>query len=158
MYLSSPDPAYEGLSLHGRFGRVSYFAWHVLLALALLLMIATAWLIAPHLFEHATLLFDASSIIALLLLLIAQIGAVYFHIIFTLRRLHDCALNPYWAVLCIIPFANWLLASYLLFKPGVKTPNAFGDIRHTLNWEKYLSSLTVVAIVVLSIYFILFAN
>lgn len=158
MYLSSQDPAYEGLSMHGRFGRISYFAWHMLLALGLLMLLGTAWLIAPHLFDQAIFIIDASSMIALLLLLIAQIGAVYFHIVFTVRRLHDCELNPYWAILCMIPFANWLWAFYLLFKPGINQKNVYGDVRHTLIWEKYLTYLSTLILVLFIIIFILFTK
>ena len=151
MYLYSQDPAYEGLSLHGRFGRVSYFAWHALLAIALLILSATAWLIAPHLFMLKAFTLDSSSIIALALLLIAQLGALYFHVIFTVRRLNDCNLKIGWAVLCLIPFANWLLALYLLFKPGIAKKNQFGEVRHTLIWEKYLSYLIILIMIIVII-------
>lgn len=158
MDCSTSDPAYEGLSIHGRFGRRSYLAWHSLLALGLLLMLGTAALIAPDLRQVDFSNLDSSHVIALVLLLIAQLGALYFHVVFTVRRLHDCALNAYWALLCLIPFANWFLAFYLLFKPGIAQKNRFGEVRHTLNWEKYLAYCTVLTFITGSLYLILVAN
>ena len=144
MDFSSQNSAYEALSIEGRFGRISYFAWHMLMGIALLLILATAYLIQPDLFLHnGQIYFNSSSIIALLLLCFSQLAVVYFHLIFSIRRLHDCGQNAWWAVLCLIPFANLILAIYLLFKAGDAEKNHFGEIRHTLAWEKYISYLAV---------------
>jgi uncharacterized membrane protein YhaH (DUF805 family) len=158
MYELPQDPAYEGLSIQGRFGRVSYLAWHILLAITLLILMATAWLIAPDLFPPTALVWDSSIVIALFVLFVAQLGTLYFHIIFTIRRLNDCNLTAWWAVLCLIPFANWLLAFYLVFKPGISEKNQYGTPRQTLLWEVGLVYLTGTLIILGSIIWILFAN
>lgn len=131
------------LSTAGRFTRLSYLGWTMLLSIAsgflqIPIMLLTA---AGSMGQAAS---GATGIVNTILSL-ALLGAVlYFAFIFAIRRCHDFNASGWWSLLLLVPLAN--LALY--FIPGTQGDNRFGSPRSTRTWEKVLGLIFVVLFVV----------
>jgi uncharacterized membrane protein YhaH (DUF805 family) len=126
------------LSPKGRFGRLSFIAWYMLVTI--LSYIATGLLGGTTLFmetdpEKIALFFSSMGGFSYVLLTIITTVLL---VIFVIRRLHDVNTTGWLALLLIIPLVNLILMLYLLLKRGDEGSNRFAAVRPTTGWEKVL--------------------
>lgn len=130
----------------GRFGRRSYLAWNMLLGFCLMIGVILIMTLLPG----ARSLFtpDANMSMPSIVAMILIYGAVvYFSIIFLIRRLHDRNHSGWLALLVLVPVINVLFGLYILFAPGNRDSNQFGQPRTTRGWESVLAILYILVIV-----------
>lgn len=162
----SPDYSYSAdgdspWSAKGRFGRLSYLAWTMVLG-----FIALGVVIVLALFGAIIGLHGIGSYVAIGLLLL--IPFIYFMIVFQIRRLHDLNRTGWWAALpfadgFIGPILNLIFHStslsvaltglsfvinlgftfYLMLAKGTDGANDHGHQRSTPQWEKVLGWLNI---------------
>lgn len=124
------------LSPKGRFGRLSYLAWGILLAIPV-------WIIAMIIGVSAAMVGaqepDAMNPALLALQFIVMIPMIMFAI----RRLHDFDASGWWAILFIIPIANLVLGLVLMLRRGTEGANRFAPPRITRGWEKVLGYIGI---------------
>ena len=140
----SSDPQLPGidssspLSPKGRFGRLSFIAWYMLVTI--LSYIAMGLLGGTRLFmetDPGKIALFFSSTGGVLYALLTIITTVLL-VIFVIRRLHDVNTTGWLALLLIIPLVNLFLLLYLLLKRGDERSNRFAAVRPTPAWEKVL--------------------
>lgn len=126
----------------GRFGRLSYIAWLLIVSVAgqlltlifgggapIELPIDPGGALAPGAMpEINPAAMAVSAVVGLIALVIG--------IIFAIRRCHDIEISGWWNLLIAIPFVNLLYMLFLMLKPGTDGPNRFGPARATPGWEK----------------------
>lgn len=130
----------------GRFSRLSYLAWVMLLAFVVTPIAFVIIFSAGGL----SLLADPSGLFSfgtLLLIVPLYIALMAISIIFMIRRLHDSGRSGWWSALVILPGINLLLLLYVYFMPGTPGVNQFGPPRQTRGWEKVLGWLFVAMMV-----------
>jgi uncharacterized membrane protein YhaH (DUF805 family) len=127
----------------GRFGRLSYVAWLMLVSITLNLVqfilnlgLGPAGGGAP---EQSG--FIAIAIIGLTLML--TLLMVVASILFAIRRLHDVDLSGWWLLLSLVPLVNIFLGLFLLLKPGTDGANRFGPPRQTAGWETVVGAIGI---------------
>jgi uncharacterized membrane protein YhaH (DUF805 family) len=126
------------LSPKGRFGRLSFIAWYMLVTI--LSYIAMGLLGGTTLFmetdpDRIALFFSGSGGVLYALL---TIFTTVLLVIFVIRRLHDVNTTGWLAMLLIVPLVNLFLLLYLLLKRGDEGSNRFAAARPTPGWEKVL--------------------
>lgn len=138
------------LSPKGRFGRLSYLAWYMIVSTA-------SWVVQMLLgflgLGMQALVADPSgspemSTGALVAVILVSLVSFYFYIVFAIRRLHDINGSGWWMLLFIVPIANLVLGLVLLFARGNEGPNRFAPPRVTPSWEKVLGYIAIVFFVV----------
>lgn len=127
-------------SANGRFGRLSYLGWNMLMFIIVISFFFVvgiiASFIAPNLFSSTA---DGSiSIPFMLIMAVVYITLIYISFIFIIRRLHDCNQSGWLSLLFLIPIINFFFILYLIFAPGTPGSNDFGAPRTTQSWEKVL--------------------
>lgn len=136
----------SALNAGGRFGRRSYLAWNMLMGFCLMLVGILAAVILPG--ANPFLSPDGSlPMLSLVVMGLIYIAAIYFSIIFLIRRLHDRNHSGWLSLLMLVPIANILFALYALFAPGNRNHNQFGHPRTTRGWENVLAILYILLIV-----------
>ena len=130
----------SALSAAGRFSRLSYLGWTMLLGLAYVALQMIVGLLAG-IAGGATQGSEAVGIIGVMFMGVVLVATFVFSFIFAIRRCHDFNASGWWSLLLLVPLAN--LAFY--FTPGTPAENRFGPPRLTRTWEKVLGLLLVVA-------------
>lgn len=126
------------LSPHGRFGRLSYLGWNMLMGfVAIFLMMFASSIIDK----------DISYISLIITIVIIYIPMLYFTFVFAIRRLHDLNQTGWLSVLILIPVLNILIAIYLVFFKGTEGNNQYGEPRTTQAWEKVFAWLYILIFV-----------
>jgi uncharacterized membrane protein YhaH (DUF805 family) len=136
----------------GRFTRLSWLAWNLVLAFAgglILWALMIAGLIAMPSPESTQM--PALSIGAMIGIFAYDIVLVVFGILLTIRRFHDMDASGWWTLTIIVPLANLVTFLVLLFKRGTDGPNRFGPPRPTAGWEKVLGIIYIVFLVLVLI-------
>ncbi|WP_336953658.1 DUF805 domain-containing protein [Acinetobacter sp. AS167] len=133
----------SALSAGGRFGRLSYLGWNMLLGLSMCVVGIIAALFIPAL--------SNSPSIALLFILgavaiIIYIALIYFSFIFIIRRLHDKNQSGWLSLLMFIPLVNLFFFIYLSCAKGDTGANNYGAPRITQGWEKVLGWIYIVVL------------
>lgn len=133
------------LSANGRFGRLAYLGWNMLVFLVTILFAfvvgAIMAIVAPNLALSTT---DGSLSIPLIIIFtIFYIALIYFSFIFAIRRLHDLNKTGWLSLLILIPLINFLFILYLIFAPGSDGINNYGHPHITKTWEKLLGIVYV---------------
>ena len=137
-------------SYQGRFGRLSYIAWQVVLWWAAC-CIGFGLLFSLGLFNFASFSLDSAAYLlpalnnTFSLLFFALY--TYFAFVITIRRLHDVNLNGWWSLLGFVPLLNIFFYLYLLLKKGHPTSNVYAPVRTTPFWEKLLAWLFILSVV-----------
>ncbi|WP_078120424.1 DUF805 domain-containing protein [Thiosocius teredinicola] len=150
--LSGGEDQTGPFSPKGRFGRLSYLAWGLLTSLVfgfLVFIVAGG----AAVFTDPTTMAAAGGPVVILIQVISIIPAI----IFAIRRLHDFNASGWWAIAMVIPFANLILALFLLFKGGDEGTNRFGPARVTRGWEKVLGYIAI-GFAVLGIVLVIFGG
>lgn len=104
-------------SFNGRIGRMRYFSYLVLSSILLMFVagIAAAMLLPVDL--SASLYVYGAFFICI----------TVYGLSLNVRRLHDLDKSGWWSFLMALPILNLLLMVYLVFFPGSKRRNGFGD-------------------------------
>lgn len=128
-------------SPRGRFGRLSYLAWALLLGLGNGAVQSLLLTFFPNPEDQASL-----GAIALLV----AFGLPFFvlGVIFNIRRLHDINFGAWWLLIGLVPLLNLLFFLAMMFWPGTAGSNNYGAPRLTRAWEKLLGWLTPLFILV----------
>lgn len=122
------------LSPHGRFGRLSYLGWNMLMGLvAIFFIIITSFIINK----------DNGLTPFIIMMVILYVPMLYFTFVFAIRRLHDLNQTGWLSLLILIPAINILIAIYLVFFKGTEGNNQYGEPRITQAWEKVLAWLYI---------------
>lgn len=133
----------------GRFGRLSWMAWNLLLALVgflvVMALMATGMIAVPDPQTDATAGLGTGLPLGVLVL---QLALVVFGVLLTIRRFHDMDASGWWSALLIVPLANLIVFLVLAVKRGSADRNRFGPPRPTAGWEKVLGILYIVLMVV----------
>lgn len=134
------------LSHRGRFGRLSYIAWHsflnivAFLAALSLSIIFGIFSLSTYSWDYlGTAIFEIANWGSLLFVL----AYFYFSFVITIRRLHDLNLSGWWSLLSLIPLLNIFFFIYLLCRSGDSFYNTYGATRLTAFWEKVLAWLVI---------------
>jgi uncharacterized membrane protein YhaH (DUF805 family) len=138
----------------GRFGRLSYLAWGVLIGV--LSQLAYFAVGGKALMTPA---FDAAGSPAmpdipagvLLGLLALGLVSLVIGVIFMIRRLHDVNASGWFTLLGLVPLINLAFFLFLVFKGGTSGANRFGPERITPAWEKVVGFIGVALIVLMVI-------
>ena len=131
----------SALSASGRFGRLSYLGWNMLLGLSMFVLGIIAALFIPALSNSPsnTLIFILGAVA-----IIIYIAVIYFSFIFTIRRLHDKNQSGWLSLLMLLPLVNLFFFVYLSCAKGDAGPNNYGAPRITRGWEKVLAWIYIV--------------
>ncbi len=127
----------------GRFGRLSFLAWVVLVSVA---------------GNFATAIFGAVGSIpseiggaALVAILAIGLGSLVLYVIFAIRRCHDFNGSGWLVLLGLIPLVNLVFFLYLVLKSGDAGANRYAPPRVTAGWERVVGILGGVMILVMLI-------
>ena len=131
----------SALSASGRFGRLSYLGWNMLLGLSMFVLGIIAALFIPALSNSPsnTLIFILGAVA-----IIIYIAVIYFSFIFTIRRLHDKNQSGWLSLLMLLPLVNLFFFVYLSCAKGDAGTNNYGAPRITRSWEKVLAWIYIV--------------
>jgi uncharacterized membrane protein YhaH (DUF805 family) len=132
----------------GRFGRLSWMAWNLVLGLGGFIVVAALMaggLIAMPDPESAAM--PAMGVGAMIGIFAIEIVLLVFYILLTIRRFHDIDASGWWTALIIVPLVNLIVFLVLLFKRGNEGANRFGPPRPTAGWEKVLGIVYIVLMV-----------
>ena len=122
----------SSLSASGRFGRLSYLGWNMLLGISFLLLGIIAAIFVP-LFTHSNASSDFLVYIFGGLFVIIYIAAIYYSFIFSIRRLHDRNQTGWLSLLMILPLINLFFFIYLSCAKGDEHSNDVVPLIRPLN-------------------------
>ncbi len=118
----------------GRFGRLSYLAWGVLLMLPIMVIAMIMGVTAASMGAN-----DPATMVPLVgVMQLLQLIILIPMVLFAIRRLHDFDASGWWALLTIVPLVNGIFALVLLLRRGTEGANRFAPPRITRGWEKVL--------------------
>ncbi len=127
----------------GRFGRLSFLAWVVLVSVV---------------GNFATAIFGASGSVSpviggagLVAILVIGLGSLVLYVIFSIRRCHDFNGSGWLVLLGLIPLVNLVFFLYLVLKSGDAGSNSYAPPRLTAGWERVVGILGAVLILVMVI-------
>ncbi|MGE5153981.1 MAG: DUF805 domain-containing protein [Bdellovibrio bacteriovorus] len=135
----------------GRFGRLSYIAWGILLSVVVQvveLAVGGRALLDPTLDATGHPLPPDLSPLTIGLIAVVALAALVLGVLFMIRRLHDLDGSGWWALLALIPLVNLLFFLFLLLKAGTPGPNRYGPQRETPGWEKVVGGIGIALMVV----------
>jgi len=135
-------------SAKGRFGRLSFLAWGLLLGIALDAIVLPLMFIFGGFHLIPTPNKPPSVGGGLALLLIPYLIFFYFSIILYIRRLHDLNKSGWLSLLFLVPLINLFFFIYVLFGKGTAGPNRFGPQRTTPQWEQALGWVSVAFMII----------
>ena len=118
----------SGFSANGRFGRLSYLGWNMLLVVFVFILGIIAAFFVPALSPSTT---SSSMYVFGGLFIIVYIAMIYFSFIFSIRRLHDRNQTGWLSLVMIIPFINFLFFIYLSCAKGDENTNNYGCLLYT---------------------------
>ncbi|OTG67599.1 DUF805 domain-containing protein [Acinetobacter silvestris] len=131
----------SSLSANGRFGRLSYLGWNMLLGFLVLLLGIIAAILVPAVTNSASTVILFGTVI---FAIIVYITLIYFTFIFTIRRLHDKNQSGWLSLLMLIPLINLFFFIYLSCVKGDESTNNYGSPRTTQTWEKVLAWIYII--------------
>ncbi|RZA00600.1 MAG: DUF805 domain-containing protein [Moraxellaceae bacterium] len=140
------------LSPRGRFARLAYMAWYLIISV----VIFTVAVLAMALFGSLTTGDSADPTPKtgqLIVLGIAYLVFFYYAVVLGVRRLHDLNKTGWLTLLWLVPLINIIFLLYLMAAKGSVGANDYGLPRANKGWEKVAGIvyiiLTVASIVVL---------
>lgn len=118
-----PEGGYDetrAISPKGRFGRLQYLAYSMGISLLAMLAFGMFGAVSAAMGANAKTVIDIGTLV---------IYAVFlpFTFIFVIRRLHDFNWSGWFSLLFIIPILNAIFGLALLFVPGTKGANKYGQ-------------------------------
>jgi len=130
----------------GRFGRLSYIAWAMLISLSLNLIQIVLTAVLGFSSADAQQPGFAAAAVGIITIVFG-IATVVATVLFVIRRLHDIELSAWWVLLGLVPLVNLFFGLYVLLKPGDTGVNRFGPPRDTRGWEKIVGGIGAALIV-----------
>jgi uncharacterized membrane protein YhaH (DUF805 family) len=127
----------------GRFGRLSFIAWYMLVTIVgyvIMFAVGGATLITAT--DPNVMMEFLSSAGGIIYILITVISLIIF-ILFVIRRLHDVNKTGWMALLMILPLINLFFLIYLLVAKGDTGSNRFAGFRPTPTWERILGYIGI---------------
>lgn len=131
----------SGLSANGRFGRLSYLGWNMLLGISLIFVGVIAAILIPSFSSSST---NSLAYLFAGLFIVLYIAVVYYSFIFSIRRLHDRNQTGWLSLLMLIPLFNFFFFIYLSCAKGDDHSNNYGSPRITKGWEKVLAWIYII--------------
>lgn len=131
----------SGLSANGRFGRLSYLGWNMLLGIVFFFIGIIAAILMPAFVKSSS---SVLTYILVGLFIILYVAAIYFSFIFSIRRLHDRNQTGWLSLLMILPLINFIFFIYLSCAKGDERVNNYGSPRTTKGWEKVLGWIYII--------------
>jgi uncharacterized membrane protein YhaH (DUF805 family) len=120
----------------GRFGRLSYIAWGMLMGIAVwIVMLVFGGGMAAMGPENLATMGP--------MLIVLQLVMLVPTILFAIRRLHDINAAGWWSLLFLVPIVNFVFILVLIFKAGSEGANRFAAPRITRGWEKVLGFIGI---------------
>jgi uncharacterized membrane protein YhaH (DUF805 family) len=135
------------LSPRGRFARLAYLAWYLVITFVLIVVILASLYIygngslSLYSFEHSETILNIKIIYVLT---IDYLVFLVFTIIFTIRRLHDLNQSGWLSLLILVPLVNVFFMLYVMIAPGTKGSNNFGLPRPNKGWESVLGIIYII--------------
>ena len=136
----------------GRFTRLSWLAWNLVLAVVgsivvggVVLILGALGLAAmpqPNSAPNAAVPIVGAIVVLIPYLVMAVLGWIL-----TIRRFHDIDASGWWSLTLIVPLVNLIAFLVLLFKRGDESANRFGPPRPTRDWERVLGIIYIVLLV-----------
>jgi uncharacterized membrane protein YhaH (DUF805 family) len=142
----------SSLSASGRFGRLSYLGWNMLIMICFMFLGIIFAVILPA-FKNSSANFLVYILVGLFVIL--YIAFIYYTIILTIRRLHDRNQSGWLSLLIIVPLINLFFFIYLSCAKGDEHSNNYGAPRATKGWEKVLGWIYIVLILLAFIFGVL---
>ena len=139
-------------SAKGRFSRLSYLAWYLVLNIVVFIIAGVIMAITGAAASVLTAS-DPNAVLAFytsgagLVVLAIMLVSLVVNIIFFIRRLHDIDMSGWFSLLFLIPLVNLIFGIYALAKKGTEGVNRFGSARATPKWERILGIIALVLIV-----------
>jgi len=121
----------------GRFGRLSYLAWGVVLGVFSWILMGVFAVLGVDVTQGSA----NGAVMAGIAMLVINLAVIVFGFIFGIRRLHDLDKSGWMILLFLVPIANLILILYLIFGRGSEGANRFGAPRLTPSWEKWTGML-----------------
>ncbi|WP_111860777.1 DUF805 domain-containing protein [Acinetobacter sp. CFCC 10889] len=135
----------SGLSANGRFGRLSYLAWNMLLGFFVMLCGVLAAFIVPSMMT--SLSSGTSPSLGLFVpIILIYIILIYCTYIFAIRRLHDLNKTGWLSLVLLIPLIGLFFWIYISCAKGDEGYNNYGAPRLTRGWEKVLGWIYLIMI------------
>lgn len=125
----------------GRFGRLSYIAWGMLVGVIGNIITAILGGTAPVSPELGGTALAVIGIVSLLTLVL--------YVIFSIRRCHDFNGSGWLMLLVLIPIVNFVLFLYLWLKRGDEGPNNYAPPRVTAGWEQVVGIIGIIVLVII---------
>ena len=134
----------SNLSANGRFGRLAYLGWNMLMGVVIIGIAILLAILIPNFDQQITnpspVLIIAMAIIGL----VFYIALIYYSFIFTIRRLHDRNQSGWLSLLMLVPLVNFILFIYLSCAKGDAAANNYGAPHLTKTWEKILGWIYII--------------
>lgn len=106
----------------GRIARLQYFFASILMCVLGLAFIALF-------VAGGTLLSrEAGGIVSIVFIVLIYIVMLIFGVCLGIRRLHDMNMSGWWILVLVIPGVGTIFGLFMLFMPGTKAPNKYGNI------------------------------
>jgi len=109
-------------SVHGRIGRLRYFAWMTVIIFSLLAAFAPVMAAIYWITGTSSVAITSYTVLGTLAFLLLS----FFSICSTAQRLHDIGYSTWFALIGFIPIVNWIFSFVLCFWPGEPGENAYG--------------------------------
>ena len=130
------------LSPRGRFGRLAYLAWYLVLSLAFMLPVMVGAIVFGLLSASPESQGNLM-MVAFIIMLIAYVVFFYYIIVITIRRLHDLGQTGWLCLLMLVPLVNLFFMLYIMFAKGTPTNNEFGAPRPNKTWEDVVGKIYI---------------
>ena len=131
------------ISPKGRFGRLSYIAWNMVLNIISYLILFAVGGAAIMAGSDPDAIREFFSTAGGAITLVISLISFVIYVIFGIRRLHDINKSGWLMLLLIIPLVNLIFMIYLLLARGTDGANRFGPARPTPGWEKILGYIGI---------------
>jgi uncharacterized membrane protein YhaH (DUF805 family) len=147
-YDASQPPSVQAVADHplsprGRFARLAYLAWYLVITLIISIVAVLGIAVFGNTGNSADP-FAGIGTASILIMAVAYIVFFYYAIVFTIRRLHDINQTGWLSLLILVPLVNLIFMLYVMFAPGTRGGNNFGPQRLNQGWEKVLGIIYII--------------
>lgn len=111
------------LAINGRIGRLRYLAYGMIATALTVVVLGILSAIMIPMFASSGM----SETMMIVMVAVLYLPLIVFSIIFMKRRLNDLDKSGWWQLLAYIPLIGIIFALYILFWPGTKGSNGYGQ-------------------------------
>ena len=146
---ASTDETYTPsmFSVHGRIGRVRYWAYSFFSVFLFGIVVA----IAVGVLTRASSGGQVGSIGKIIIGLLYYIPMIFVTIVMAKRRLNDLDHSGWLAIIMLVPIVNFFFALYLLFASGSAGTNQYGPMPSKNTWVHVIAGFMIPIIAVIGI-------